>query len=124
MCACERDRLSSAAPFDSYALKGVPAMPHYFTPHTPEWFRAQKAFAPAKAAMTQVAVRFGANLNVCSICGDEPAQDYQLIDEFMEDDALATIRLCDDCLRIKKAIHREILVPYRPVNQLLGQRSK
>ena len=67
--------------------------------------------------MTQEAVRFGAKLNVCSICGDEPARDYQLIDEFMEEAAVAAIRLCDDCLGIKRNIHREIFVPYKPINE-------
>ncbi len=81
-------------------------MPIYLKPHSPEWFRALEDFDPSKAAMTwSVIKKFG--FEVCSICGDVPAHDYQLIDGFMERNAVATIKLCDDCLQIKERIHKE-----------------
>lgn len=77
-------------------------MPFYFKPHTSEWFRALRAFDVTKAAMTETVVKSAGSLDVCSICGDDPAKDYELVDKFMERNAVATIRLCDDCLRIKE----------------------
>jgi hypothetical protein len=84
-------------------------MPFYFKPHTPEWFEALEAFDPIKATVTKIVVETLGNLNVCSVCGDDPAQDYELLDKFMQKNAVATIRLCDDCLKIKMQVHREEL---------------
>jgi hypothetical protein len=86
-------------------------MPFYFKPHSPEWFQALEAFDPRKASITRMAIEFAGSFEVCSLCGDDPARDYQLVDEFMEDNAVATIRLCDDCLGIKRKVHNEKLVP-------------
>lgn len=88
-------------------------MPFYFKPHSPEWFRALEAFDPSKAVITRLAVTISGSLDVCSICGDDPAHDYQLIDKFVDKDAIATIKLCDDCLRLKRKFHKEKYVPFR-----------
>jgi hypothetical protein len=88
-------------------------MPFYFTPHSPQWFKALESFDPSKAAITRMVVEITGSLDVCSICGDDPAYDYQLVDKFMQKNAVATIRLCDDCLRIKKKIHRERFILYK-----------
>ena len=92
-------------------------MPFYFEPHTVEWFEALEAFDPSKAAITRMVVERLGSLDVCSICGDDPARDYQLIDRFMQRNAVATIRLCDDCLRIKRKVHKERFIPYRQINK-------
>jgi hypothetical protein len=91
--------------------KGV-EMPFYFTPHTTAWFLALEEFDPIEAEITKVATGFGTNLDGCSICGDDPAEDYELVDIFMEDNAVATIRLCGDCFRMKTIVQGETLVPY------------
>ena len=100
-------------------------MPFYFKPHTSEWFRALGEFDPTKAAITKMAVGYGKNknLDVCSICGDEPAEDYEIVDIFMEEKAVATIRLCDDCFRIKTILQGEVLVPYVSEKNLEGNVS-
>jgi hypothetical protein len=89
-------------------------MPRYYRPYSRKWFRALEAFDPIKAEMTKLALlRAGGNLNVCQICGDSPAADYQLIDENMESNAVAVARLCDDCLNLKIAIHKEKFTAYK-----------
>ena len=87
-------------------------MPYYYVPHSPEWFRAMESFDPIKAAITRMAIEAAGSLDVCSICGDSPARDYKLVDKYMQKNAVATIRLCDDCLRIKKKVHMEVFVPF------------
>ncbi len=84
-------------------------MPYYFKPHTPEWFEALEAVDPIKATVTKIVVQSLGRLNVCSVCGEDPAQDYEMIDKHMQKNAVATIRLCDDCLKIKLKVHREKL---------------
>ncbi|MCE9647259.1 MAG: hypothetical protein K8S20_14780 [Chloroflexi bacterium] len=91
-------------------------MPHYDKPYSRKWFRALEAFDPSKAEITRLALlRAGGNLDVCQICGDSPAADYQLIGD-MEPDAVAVARLCDYCLNLKIAIHKEKFIPYKPAN--------
>ena len=91
-------------------------MPYYYKPHTPEWFAALEAFDPIKAAVTRIVVA-SQGANVCSVCGEGPSQDYELIDKQMQKNAVATIRLCDDCLKIKRHVHREKLSRFgQPVN--------
>jgi len=89
-------------------------MPLYFKPHTPEWFRALEANDPGKAQISKMAIEFAGHAEVCSLCGDSPAEDYELIDLDMEADAVATIRLCDVCLGIKTQLYKEILIPFMP----------
>jgi hypothetical protein len=88
-------------------------MPFYFTPHTPEWFRAMQDFDPVKAEIAKDAIASSGRAEVCSICGDLPADDYQIIDRYMPSNAVATIRLCDDCLRFKVTVDNATFIPYR-----------
>ena len=88
-------------------------MPYYYRPYSRKWFRALEAFDPSKAEITRLALlRAGGDLDVCQICGDSPAADYQLIDENMESNAVAVARLCDDCLNLKIAIHEEKFIRF------------
>jgi hypothetical protein len=89
-------------------------MPFYFVPHTPEWFRALEAFDPVKAEIAKDAIATFGRLDVCSVCGEDPADDYQIIDSLMQSNAVATVRLCDDCLRYKIVVNNETFIPYRP----------
>ena len=88
-------------------------MPFYFTPHTPEWFRAMQAFDPVKAEIAKDVIATAGRMDICSICGDSPADDYQIIDRYMPSNAVATIRMCDDCLRFKVTIDNATFIPYR-----------
>jgi hypothetical protein len=89
-------------------------MPFYFKPHTPEWFRALEATDPGKAEITKMAIEFAGNPDVCSICGDSPADDYELIDLNMAANAVATIRLCEVCFSIKTELYQESFIAFMP----------
>lgn len=89
-------------------------MPFYFTPHTPEWFQALEAFDPVRAEMTKDVLATTGRMDVCSNCGEQPADDYQIIDRYMQSNAVATLRLCDDCLRFRVITRNDTFIPYRP----------
>lgn len=87
-------------------------MPLYLKPHSPEWFAALKTFNPMQAAATERVVKLAGNSDVCSVCGDDPAKDYKLVAENLPQKAVATIRLCDDCLKIRCSMQGESYAPY------------
>lgn len=76
------------------------------TPHTPEWFSALTSWNPSQAAQTRQILELAGKLDVCSICGDEPATDYRLIGPTVPDGCVHTIRLCDDCWNIQRGMYR------------------
>lgn len=84
----------------------------YLKPHTPEWFKALAAFDPVKAAVTKIVVETLGRDDVCSICGEAPARDYHLERLASQKNAVATIRLCGDCYKVKKRVHRERVLPF------------
>ena len=88
-------------------------MTYWLTPHSSEWFEALMQFNPDQAFMTMAIVRAAGKEDVCSTCGDEPARDYEIVGEEFDPDAVVTIRLCDDCLGIRKSMYGEKLVLWR-----------
>jgi hypothetical protein len=81
-------------------------MAHYPTPHSTEWFEALTAANPQQAMQTATLVKAAGRQDICSICGDDPASDYKLIRPAPRKDAVASIRLCNDCRQIR-AMHGE-----------------
>lgn len=84
-----------------------PAPPKLIRPHTPEWFASLREWNPKQAAMTEAAIQMTGGSDVCSICADDPARDYALVS--MPAAGPGTLRLCDDCFRI-----RSLDEPMRP----------
>lgn len=76
-----------------------PAPPKLLRPHTPEWFASLREWNPKQAAMTEEAIRATGSTDVCSVCADGPARDYALVS--MPAAGPGTLRLCDDCFRIR-----------------------
>ncbi|EPA99427.1 hypothetical protein PG5_02340 [Pseudomonas sp. G5(2012)] len=68
-------------------------------PHTPEWFASLREWNPKQAAMTEAGIRIAGSLDVCTVCADEPARDYVLLNTPAA--GPGTLRLCDDCFRIR-----------------------
>lgn len=66
---------------------------------------------PVKAAQTKFVVDDAGHADVCSVCGDHPARDYRLEKRFRPAGGPDTLRLCDDCLEIRKDMGE----PYEPV---------
>lgn len=77
--------------------------PTHFIPHTPEWFTALEKWDPTKAIMVRTAIKLAGSEEVCSICGDDPAQDYRLEEELKPAGGVDTLRLCDTCVQIRKS---------------------
>lgn len=72
-------------------------------PHTDEWFAAMSQWNPPQAMMTRMVLEAVGRSDVCSVCGDDPARDYQLEEEYRPPSSVDTLRLCNDCLRIRRA---------------------
>lgn len=73
----------------------------YLMPHSPEWFAALKEWNPYQAEITSTVIKLAGKVDVCSICGDEPASVYKLNDGPPPLGSVATLRLCEDCLQIR-----------------------
>lgn len=71
-------------------------------PHSPEWFAAMDQWDPVKAAVTRAVIDEADREDVCSICGDDPAADYRLERASRPAGGPDTLRLCDDCVEIRK----------------------
>jgi hypothetical protein len=87
-------------------------MPRYFTPHSSEWFDALAAFNPAQVAHTRTILKAAGRDDVCSICGDDPASDFQIVLPFPDQNAVATVRLCDDCQKLRE-MNGESYIPFQ-----------
>lgn len=74
-------------------------LPELLRPHTPEWFASLRTWNPKQAAMTEAAIQAAESSDVCSVCADDPARDYALVS--MPAAGPRTLRLCDDCFRIR-----------------------
>jgi len=88
-------------------------MKTYLKPHSPEWFEALEKSNPKQAAQTRQILSVAGREDVCSICGDEPAREYALVDEQAVWIIVSTLNLCKDCLDIRRDVHREnfVLLP-------------
>lgn len=85
------------------AAGDLPAFePDPLVPHTPEWFSALAHWSPTQAGITRHVVESAGSLEVCSICGDDPADDYRLPVDQRPLAGVDTLRLCDDCLQIRE----------------------
>lgn len=71
--------------------------------------------------MTRTIVEAAGRDNVCSICGDESAADYKLASDQIVADVLSTLRLCDDCRKIRRELRssRELMTGRRNTVQFL-----
>ena len=82
----------------------------HLIPHTLEWFEALQVWDPPQAAMVQAVIVRTRSLDVCSICGDSPASDHYLPNAFRSAGGVDTLRLCADCVRIRR-VSGEPLLP-------------
>ena len=67
-----------------------------------------EAYSPDEVAYIRNIVALAGRIDVCSVCGDHPAKDYQLVSEaLLPSSAVATLRLCEDCRRIRSEMYVE-----------------
>lgn len=76
----------------------------HLIPHTEEWFVALGKWDPPQAMMTRQTIERAGSLEVCSICGDEPAFDYYMPAPYCSAGGVDTLRLCEDCVRIRRGM--------------------
>jgi hypothetical protein len=81
-----------------------PADDIVLVPHTPAWFASMEVWDPVKAAQTRYVIDNARRDDICSICGDDPASDYRLQKTFRPPGGPDTLRLCEDCVEIRKGM--------------------
>ncbi len=87
-------------------------MSNYLKPHTREWFKALKKQNSTQAEQTSQIISLVGSSDVCSICGDEEAKDYKLENSQSITGMVVTLKLCDDCLKIRRSMQNENFVPF------------
>ena len=85
-------------------------MAPHLRPHTAEWFKELETLNPQQAAHTKHILSLTGSDAVCSICGDESNRDYKLLNEEAGHSPVSTMRLCEDCVHIRRSIHNEHFV--------------
>lgn len=83
----------------------------HLSPHSKEWFNALAKIDPQQAAATKKIVKTAGSENVCSMCGDHPASDYELADKWFDAESPVTYRLCEDCMSTLATNEGEHLIP-------------
>ena len=87
-------------------------MSDFLRPHSKAWFEELEKQNPIQAAQTKRIISLAGNEEVCSVCGDDEAKDYKLEGAQATHGMVVTLRLCDDCLNIRKSMHGEHFVPF------------
>lgn len=81
----------------------------YPKPHSKEWFAALQAFNPVQAAHTRTILEAAGREDVCSVCGDSPAEELKIVGS--DAPPLASIRLCKDCRTMRASLQGESYEP-------------
>jgi len=79
----------------------------YLMPHTKEWFAALGKVNPQEATHTKQIIKTAGTPDVCSLCGSQPATDFQVTNKWFADNIVATFRLCEDCLSLRATTEGE-----------------
>lgn len=87
-------------------------MSNYLKPHSKEWFEALEKQNSTQAEQTKQIISLANSEDVCSICGDDKVKDYKLESSQATSGMIITLRLCDDCLNIRKNSRGEHFVPF------------
>lgn len=82
-------------------------------PHTPYWWSVIDRVEPQLAALSrrQAFVSEG-RIDVCSSCGDQPASRYRVVNGAETMPGVPSLRLCDDCVGIRRVIMGNVLMPF------------
>jgi hypothetical protein len=84
-------------------------MAGYLKAYTSEWFEALMRTNASPAMHTAAIITAADREDVHSICGDQPARDYRLVAVNLTPPG--TLRLCDDCLKVRKDVYGEVFMP-------------
>jgi hypothetical protein len=68
--------------------------------HSPEWFKALEKINPMQADQTRQILSLVGRDDVCSVCGDDPAPEYETVGE-----NVPRLRLCEDCRHLRVSMY-------------------
>jgi hypothetical protein len=71
-------------------------------PHSEMWFSIVDRVEPRLGALARLAIQSEKNTMVCSSCGDGPITDYRIVNAAEAMPGVPSLRLCDDCVRIRR----------------------
>lgn len=77
-------------------------------PHTDYWYSIVDRVEPALAALSRAAVSAESSIDVCSSCGDQPAPAYRLLNDAETMPGVPSLRLCDDCVQIRRGMGNKL----------------
>ncbi|MBB4188755.1 hypothetical protein GGE07_005434 [Sinorhizobium terangae] len=103
LASLHAQRIKTATAWLTMRGHPLPARPPELVPHTPEWFASLEQWDPPQAMMTRVVIDAVGRSDVCSGCGDDPASDYVLEESQRPLGGPSTLRLCSDCLGIRRS---------------------
>ena len=89
----------------------IVVMALYPEPHSAEWFTALGVFDPRQAATTRQILKAVGRKDVCSVCGDHPAEPLRIVAANLPAEAVASIRLCADCRKMRWQMYGEVFEP-------------
>jgi hypothetical protein len=71
-------------------------------PHSDLWFSIVDRVEPRLGVIARAAIGTQRSKEVCSSCGDEPVCDYRIANSAEAMPGVPSLRLCDDCLSIRR----------------------
>jgi hypothetical protein len=75
-------------------------------PHSDEWFEALLVYNMRMGLhVLEIVATANGDKEVCSACGDKPAKDMKIADQ-----TGFTLKLCEDCVRIRKDMFDEVYI--------------
>ncbi|XNY04015.1 hypothetical protein ACMFL9_04530 (plasmid) [Sinorhizobium meliloti] len=75
-------------------------------PHFQMWFSIVDRVEPRLGALAHLAIQSEKSTMVCSSCGDGPITDYRIVNAAEAMPGVPSLRLCDDCVRIRRGSRR------------------
>lgn len=81
-------------------------------PHTDHWWSLIDRVEPKLAALSRHAVSAEGRTDVCSSCGDYPSHAYRVVNGAETMPGVPSLRLCDECLEIRRGIMGNLLMPF------------
>ena len=80
-------------------------MAAYPSPHSAERFAVLDAFNSVQVVHTRKTVKSVGCADVWSVCGDGPAKDFKIAAKSLPAEAVASIRLRDECRGIRSSMN-------------------
>ena len=76
-------------------------------PHTDLWFQIVDRVEPYLGVIARLAISHEQSVDVCSSCGD-PGHDYRIINSAEAMPGVPSLRLCDDCVSIRRGFGEDL----------------